>query len=128
MAWHYRAAPPGLGFTRSRELVNVLNDMSRSFDFQIIEGSKVLEVRPMGVDKGAAAKRLLQERPADMVVAIGDDRTDEDLFKALPIETLSLRVGMVPSFARYNLRAHEDVLSFLSALARVRSPKPAKVV
>ena len=62
------------------------------------------------------------------MVVIGDERTDEDLFKALPIEALSLRVGMVPSFARYNLRAHEDVLSFLSALARVRSPKPAKVV
>lgn len=128
VAWHYRAAPPGLGFTRSRELVNVLNDMSRSFDFQIIEGSKVLEVRPMGVDKGAAAKRLLQERPADMVVAIGDDRTDEDLFKALPIDTLSLRVGMVPSFARYNLRGHEDVLSFLTALARVHKPKAVKVL
>ena len=128
VAWHYRAAPPDLGFMRSRELVNVLNDMARSFDFQIIEGNKVLEVRPMGIDKGSAAKRLLHGRPADMIVAIGDDRTDEDLFKALPIDTLSFRVGMVPSFARYNLPGPEDVLSFLSAFAAARRPLDAEVI
>ena len=128
VAWHYRGAVQDLGFLRSRELVNVLNDMARSFDFQIIEGSKVIEVRPMGIDKGAAVKRSLIERPAEMVMAIGDDRTDEDIFKVMPIDAVSIKVGMAPSFARYNVRSHEDVLAFLGTLAATPHPPVLKAV
>lgn len=117
VAWHYRGATADLGFMRSRELINVLNDMARSYDFQIIEGAKVIEVRPMGIDKGTAVKRLLDEHPADMVIAIGDDRTDEDIFKALPLDAVSIKVGMKPSFARYNVRGQEEVLGLLGSLA-----------
>ncbi|MEO8068112.1 MAG: bifunctional alpha,alpha-trehalose-phosphate synthase (UDP-forming)/trehalose-phosphatase [Flavobacteriales bacterium] len=127
VAWHYRGAAPDLGFMRSRELINVLNDMTRSYDYQIIEGNKVIEVRPMGIDKGAAAKRALMERPAELVVAIGDDRTDEDIFRALPMDAISIKVGMAPSFARYNVRSHEDVLALLETFANSLSPTGAKL-
>lgn len=119
IAWHYRAAMADLGFMRSRELMNVLNDMSRSYDFQIIEGSKVIEVRPMGIDKGVAVRQLLDAVPVEMVLAIGDDRTDEDIFKVMPIDSISIKVGMVPSFARYNVRGQEDVLTLLGSFARI---------
>lgn len=118
VAWHYRAASPDLGFQRSRELINVLNDMCRSYDLQVIEGSKVIEVRPMGIDKGSAVRALLGSMPTDMVLAIGDDRTDEDLFKALPMDAVSIKVGMAPSFARFNLRGQEEVLALLGTLAK----------
>lgn len=117
VTWHYRGATADLGFLRSRELINVLNDMARSYDFQVIEGSKVIEVRPMGIDKGTAVRWLLDATPVDMAVAIGDDRTDEDLFKAMPIDAVSIKVGMAPSFARYNIRRQEDVVALLGALA-----------
>ncbi|MBS1580622.1 MAG: bifunctional alpha,alpha-trehalose-phosphate synthase (UDP-forming)/trehalose-phosphatase [Bacteroidetes bacterium] len=116
IAWHYRGAAPDLGFMRSRELMNVLNDMARSFDFQIIEGNKVIEVRPMGIDKGSAVRQLLASRPAGFVLAIGDDRTDEDLFKALPPGAFSIKVGIPPSHARYCIRGPEDVSALLAAL------------
>lgn len=128
VAWHYRGAAADLGFMRSRELVNVLNDMSRSYDFQVIEGSKVIEVRPMGIDKGAAVKSLLNEVHAEMVLAIGDDRTDEDIFKAMPIDAVSIKVGMAPSFARYNLRGQEDVLALLGSLATTSRKVEAGVI
>ncbi|MBK8498546.1 MAG: bifunctional alpha,alpha-trehalose-phosphate synthase (UDP-forming)/trehalose-phosphatase [Flavobacteriales bacterium] len=126
VAWHYRGAAQDLGFLRSRELVNVLNDMARSFDFQVIEGNMVIEVRPRGIDKGTAVRRALEERPGELVMAIGDDRTDEDIFKVLPIDAMSIKVGMVPSFARYNVRSHEDVLALLGSLAA--TPDPAVVM
>ncbi|MBK7083534.1 MAG: trehalose-phosphatase [Flavobacteriales bacterium] len=124
-AWHYRAAPTELGFMRSRELINVLNDMARSYDFQIIEGNKVIEVRPMGINKGAAVKRLLDAETAQMVLAIGDDRTDEDIFKVLPIDSVSIKVGMAASFARYNVRSHEEVLVLLETFAAAGDPVAA---
>ena len=128
LAWHYRAAHSDLGFRRSRELMAVVNDLSRSLDFQVIEGHKVIEVRSSGIDKGSAVGQLLQARPASFVMAIGDDRTDEDLFRALPMDAVSIRVGMVPSFARYNVRRYDDVLGLLHRLAAQAVPFGAKAV
>lgn len=128
VAWHYRGAAPDLGFIRSRELINVLNDMARSFDFQVIEGNKVIEVRPMGIDKGAAVKQVLVGHVMELVMAIGDDRTDEDLFKALPVDAISIKVGMAPSFARYNMRSHEDVLALLENFASTGVIHPEKAL
>ncbi|QQR85923.1 MAG: bifunctional alpha,alpha-trehalose-phosphate synthase (UDP-forming)/trehalose-phosphatase [Flavobacteriales bacterium] len=122
MAWHYRGAQVELGFRRSRELVAVLSDLSRSYDFQVIEGHKVIEARSTGIDKGSAMGALLARHPAPFIMAIGDDRTDEDLFKALPVDAVSIRVGMVPSFARFNVRRHDDVLALIRQMVAVRDP------
>jgi trehalose 6-phosphate phosphatase len=47
-------------------------------------GRKVLEVRPpAGVDKGTAVRRLIAERPVELALYGGDDRTDLDAFAAL---------------------------------------------
>lgn len=117
LAWHYRAAPVGLGFQRSRELINVLNDLARSFDFQVLEGSKVVEVRSVGIDKGTAVTKLFARWDPDFVLAIGDDRTDEDMFRSLPPGSVSIRIGMVPSFAHYNVRGRYDAMHLLEDLS-----------
>lgn len=47
-------------------------------------GRKVLEIRPVaGIDKGTAVRRLLDERPIELALFAGDDRTDLDAFRAL---------------------------------------------
>ena len=38
--------------------------------------------------------------------AVGDDWTDEDLFRALPPEAYSVRVGLAATAARYHLANH----------------------
>ncbi len=45
---------------------------------------KVVEIRPVGIDKGSSALYFLSKDYFDFILAIGDDITDEDLFKALP--------------------------------------------
>jgi trehalose 6-phosphate synthase/phosphatase len=50
------------------------------------------------------------------VLAIGDDRTDEDLFAALPPEAISIRVGPGPTRARYHLDGVPAVRSLLRSL------------
>jgi trehalose 6-phosphate synthase/phosphatase len=53
----------------------------------------------------------------DFVLAIGDDRTDEDVFRSLPPEAYSIHVGSGKTAAQYNLRDPDEVFEFLSQLA-----------
>jgi trehalose 6-phosphate synthase/phosphatase len=116
LAWHYRNTEKEMGIIRSRELLNALRDLSSDMDFQVLEGNMVIEVRPNGVNKGAAAKLLLELQPSDFVLAIGDDRTDEDLFRALPENMISFRVGLTQSHATYNFKQQKEVTTFLKML------------
>lgn len=50
----------------------------------MLVGKKNLEVRPLAVNKGEIVRRLVYENPdADFIFCAGDDKTDEDMFKAL---------------------------------------------
>ena len=46
-----------------------------------------------------------------------DDTTDEDMFKALPAEAFTIKVGQVSDSARYMIPVQNRVLPFLSTLA-----------
>ncbi|HXB96178.1 MAG TPA: bifunctional alpha,alpha-trehalose-phosphate synthase (UDP-forming)/trehalose-phosphatase, partial [Puia sp.] len=82
IAWHYRNTQAGLGFSRSRELLNNLSQLTQNTTLQVIDGNKVIEVRIAGFDKGATALRIVGEMDPDFVLCMGDDTTDEDMFKA----------------------------------------------
>jgi trehalose 6-phosphate synthase/phosphatase len=50
----------------------------------VLVGKKNLEVRPIAVNKGEIVKRILYNNPsAEFVFCAGDDKTDEDMFRAL---------------------------------------------
>ncbi len=116
LAWHYRGADPDQALRRSRELLDALSGFTRNIDVQVLEGNKVLEVRNTGVSKGTAAVEWLGTVGADFVLAIGDDWTDEDLFRALPTAAYSVRVGLAQTAARYYLNSHTAVRRLLKAL------------
>ncbi len=44
----------------------------------------MVEVRSAGVNKGTAAMHFVSRGDYDFILAVGDDWTDEDLFKILP--------------------------------------------
>ena len=50
---------------------------------EVISGKKNLEVRPAGTNKGELVKRIVSSSAPDFVFCAGDDRTDEDMFRAL---------------------------------------------
>lgn len=51
---------------------------------EVMVGKKNLEVRPLAVNKGEIVKRILAAHPsAEFVFCAGDDKTDEDMFRAL---------------------------------------------
>ncbi|KAF9915390.1 threalose-6-phosphate phosphatase, partial [Lobosporangium transversale] len=85
LTWHYRMADPEFGAFQAKECQNHLeNAVLSKLPVEILVGKKNLEVRPTIVNKGEIVKRLLNQHPeAEFVLCAGDDKTDEDMFRAL---------------------------------------------
>lgn len=116
IAWHYRNTHPDLGFSRSRELINNLNMLLQNTQLQVIDGNKVVEVRMTGIDKGVMARKMVQEMEPDFVLCIGDDTTDEDMFKALSEKAYTIKVSYGPTAAQFTVLSQQNVLSLLEEL------------
>ncbi|MFD1466953.1 bifunctional alpha,alpha-trehalose-phosphate synthase (UDP-forming)/trehalose-phosphatase [Hymenobacter caeli] len=117
LVWHFRRADAELGAVRARELLAHLTFMTSNTGLQVLEGNKVIEIKIAGINKGAAASRWLAQYPAEFVLALGDDRTDEDTFRALPPPAYTVRVGTgARSLARFHL---PDVAGVRALLRRL---------
>jgi trehalose 6-phosphate synthase/phosphatase len=117
LAWHYRMADQETGARRANELRLHLNQLLSNQPVEILAGNRVIEIRPYGVHKGRIVPPMSPERQAaTAIVAIGDDRTDEDLFGALPPEAITIRVGPGPTRARFRLDGIAAVRELLRSL------------
>jgi trehalose 6-phosphate synthase/phosphatase len=118
IAWHYRNTQPDLGLNRSRELINNLSHFLQNTMLQIIHGNKVVEVRMSGYDKGVIALRIVNETRPDFVLCIGDDTTDEDMFKALEGKAYTIKVSNAATAAKYTVLSQQKVLPLLNQLVQ----------
>ncbi|KAI8397773.1 Trehalose-phosphatase [Nakaseomyces glabratus] len=102
LTWHYRRAVPELGEFHASELQKELLKFTDDSDLEVMEGKANIEVRPRFVNKGEIVKRLvwhehgksqdmlkgindtlpITEMP-DFILCLGDDFTDEDMFRQL---------------------------------------------
>ena len=77
----------------------------------------MIEVRLRGVSKSVVAQRVEAESgPDTVIVAIGDDRTDEELFRALPASSFTVAVGRPLTAAVFRLDDHRAVRRVLRSL------------
>ena len=113
LVWHYRRTEPILGAQRAKDLKDDLLHLTSNLNVGVMEGNKVIEIKNTVVDKGRAALNWVSQHAWDFILAIGDDRTDEDLFAAMPPDAYSIKVGLAPSRARFNLVSQRDVLPLL---------------
>ena len=118
LAWHYRKADIELGALRALELTTDLSDLLLNQDLEVMEGSKVIEVKVAGINKGKAAIDYMQSKEYDFILAIGDDWTDEYLFKELPESSLTIKVGSARSAAKYYIDNYKEVRNFLTGLKK----------
>lgn len=116
LVWHYRKSDIELGAVRAIELKDQLSSMLTNQGLEILEGSKVIEVKEVGINKGSAALEYMHSKEFDFILAIGDDWTDEYLFEELPEESISLKVGTDKSAAKYYLNNYKDVREFLKGI------------
>lgn len=79
-------------------------------------GNKVIEFRNMEVNKGKAALNWLHETEHDFILAMGDDHTDEDIFKAMPNNAITIKVGSEVSEAKFYLNDYHEVRDLLQSI------------
>jgi trehalose 6-phosphate synthase/phosphatase len=105
LAWHYRNAVPAEAAVHCQELMRELRRLAAPESrWQVLPGHFVIEVKLSGYDKGTAVSHLLNADSYDFILAVGDDWTDEVLFRALPAGAFTFKIGIRPSLARYMLR------------------------
>jgi len=113
LAWHYRNTDPDFGDKRANELNSVLTSLIGNDDISVLNGNKVMEVKSSNVNKGRASVRMLGEDNYDFVFVIGDDWTDEFMFQELPDSTVSVKVGLKKTYAKYHVEGTKRVREIL---------------
>jgi trehalose 6-phosphate phosphatase len=79
-------------------------------------GKNVLEVAITDADKGTALRRLVAELDAAAAMYLGDDVTDEDAFRALRPDDLTVKIGDGATDARYRVADPTGALAVLRRL------------
>lgn len=116
LVWHFRNVDEDFVQLRIHELKDDLWEILKNESkLELVEGNKILEIKSTLYDKGSSAVSLLK-RKYDFILAIGDDRTDEDLFSVLPENAFTVKVGTGLSIARYNLKSQNLIYDFFELL------------
>jgi trehalose 6-phosphate synthase/phosphatase len=117
LAWHYRMCDAEFGVLQARELRAHLTTSLANAPLHVLSGDRVLEVRLQGVNKGLVASRLLRgPNERALLLAMGDDTTDEDMFAALPPGAIAIHVGSSPSRAEYRIADPQAARALLTSI------------
>jgi trehalose 6-phosphate phosphatase len=82
-------------------------------------GKEVLELALTAADKGGVVRRLREECGAQAALYLGDDVTDEDAFRALGPDDVTVKVGDGETAARYRVADPAAVVELLTELGRL---------
>lgn len=90
ITWHYRRTEPKIGSYNAKALTRrIQQSVGITYDIEVMKGKANIEVRPRAINKGQVVRRLVNDFGAgtnsepDFILCIGDDTTDEDMFRAL---------------------------------------------
>ncbi|KAH9905991.1 family 20 glycosyltransferase [Xylariomycetidae sp. FL2044] len=151
LTWHYRQADPDQGLRSSEAAHKELEaTVAKKWDVEVMKGKANLEVRPTFINKGEIAKRLVKDYNSDIsrvarkdtpdvsqqndkvefVLCMGDDFTDEDMFRALHgligthleqghVFTVTVGASMKPTLAKWHVLEPHDVIEAMALLAEV---------
>ncbi|KAI8834177.1 trehalose-phosphatase [Chytriomyces cf. hyalinus JEL632] len=120
ITWHYRLADPDYGILQVKECQNHLeNAILSKLLVEVLFGKKNLE--------GKIVKSLLNSQPeTDFMLCAGDNKTDEDMFKALAQSnmpkddcfTVTIRSAPKKTKASWHVVKPEELIDLLAILAK----------
>lgn len=119
LVWHYRNVAPELAYVRANEMKRELIDALNSDDVGVHSGDKVIEIKPLGINKGYAAAELEALYQSEFILAAGDDYTDEDMFRELPDDSFTIKIGPGNTKARFQLSSVEQMTDLLDELSKI---------
>jgi trehalose 6-phosphate synthase/phosphatase len=115
ITWHFRNSPNDFGEFQARKLVVDLEASLNNLPVSIIFGKKVVEIKAIEANKGYFTNWFKERYTQDShVIAVGDDRTDEDMFEALGEDGSSIKVGFSENtHAKYLIEDQKNVIEYL---------------
>lgn len=114
LCWHYRQAEDmDSAVQAQRQLQQALQPLCKQLGLRTIYGHKVVEVQPLGANKGTAARDWFAREAWGFILVAGDDTTDEDMFAASPQQAITVKIGEPPTAARQTI---PDVGHFIQLL------------
>lgn len=113
LVWHYRQVDIWLANLRVNQLVEMLIFPCSKKNLQIMKGNKIVEVKVAGVSKGDSVRTIINKKKYDFILCAGDDTTDEDMFRELPDNSVTIKIGQVSEEARFNLSNPKQFLDLL---------------
>lgn len=118
LAFHYR----NVDATTAQAAVNALLAGPATWPgVYARHGKKVIELSVVETNKGVALDRLRQRVSATAVIYVGDDLTDEDVFRTLGGPDIGIKVGSGESYARFRAANSLEVAHILAFLAERRA-------
>jgi trehalose 6-phosphate synthase/phosphatase len=132
LTWHYREAL-GQPTTEdnARDCQSELEQgVAKRWDIEVMTGKANLEVRPTFINKGEIVKSLVQSygneigAMPEFLICLGDDFTDEDMFRALNgsglpedhIYTVTVGASSKMTLAHWHLLEPADVINSIALL------------
>jgi len=118
LAWHYRNVEQQTGTINSRKLIKALKEIALRYNLKIIDGKKVVEIISKNINKGTATRYLLGKKNYDYILSIGDDKTDEDMFRVLVKyqNAYTVKIGHEDTCARFKVHNIRQVIMLLEQL------------
>jgi trehalose 6-phosphate synthase/phosphatase len=121
IVWHFRNANLEHGKLRAHELFGELKEYIHNRHLEVLSGNKIVEVRNSGIDKGITVRNILSMGSYDFIFAVGDDTTDEDMFRHLiqHKHSFTIKVGTEASYAQFNLQTPQMVVTVLEGMGHL---------
>ncbi|HRJ06410.1 MAG TPA: bifunctional alpha,alpha-trehalose-phosphate synthase (UDP-forming)/trehalose-phosphatase [Candidatus Saccharibacteria bacterium] len=117
LVWHYRNVVPELAYVRAAEIKRELVEVISSDEIGVFSGDKVIEIKPNDINKGYAASELEAVYQSEFILCAGDDYTDEDMFRDLPAEAYTIKVGPGDTRAHAQLASVTEMTTLLEELS-----------
>jgi trehalose 6-phosphate synthase/phosphatase len=116
LAWHYRNVPTVAGRREAAALIGELEAALDGTTAEILRGSRVVEVRDSSMNKGLIVEDIAAAVPSARMLIVGDDVTDEDMFRAAPPDAVTVHVGSGATLAAMRLMGPDQVRKMLTEL------------
>jgi len=125
---HYRLASKKDSEILEDSLNTIVRKWVKEQKIRVTKGKKVFEIRPaVNWDKGKIVKWLIGRKdvfkPGTVPICIGDDHTDEDMFKVIGKKGWTVCVGRSNPFSKagYYLKDTKEVKKFLNKLYKTKT-------
>lgn len=134
----YKDCDVYFGHIQANEINTHLQNIYDNCKLDIVHGKGYVEIKPRNVNKGYFLSHVLknefmESNAPDFILAIGDDTSDEEMFKYLNsvhhqistlnenTKTFSCTIGRKPSSAQYYLNEVHEVIEYLEALNQINN-------